>query len=448
VLAPPLAAGRGARYLSLVELAGGWARALRGGVSTAMPDTTRTERQSRRHGWIVIGCFAALAAATQLLWLTYAPITTGTAHHYRVSESAVGWLSEIFPLLYVALAIPAGKLLDRSLHGGLTAGALLIVLGGLVRVLGDDFAWALAGQCIVAVGQPLVLNAITKLADGRLPEHERHEGIAIGTAGMMVGMLLALILGSALGGARLHILLVIGAVFAALAVAALLASLRLPGASPSAVVAARRPLREVWTDGQVRVLAGLVFVGFGVFIALATWLQALLNHYGVSASSAGAVLVAMVLLGAVGSAALAPPVLARRAERRLIGASIVVGIGGSVLLALIHVFALDAVVLAIMGMLLLTDLPVILELSERRAADDGGTVAALMWLAGNAGGLVVALLVQALVHHPVPAFLLLAVCGCAAIPLLGRLAVAVPGSGMGSGARSGEVEVEVEVEVV
>jgi predicted MFS family arabinose efflux permease len=413
-----------------------------------MPETTRTEQQSRRHGWTVIGCFALVAAATQLLWLTYAPITTGTAHHYRVSESAVGWLSEIFPLLYVVLAIPAGKLLDRSLHGGLTAGTLLVVLGGLLRLVGDTFAWALAGQCVVAVAQPLVLNSITKLAHERLPERERHEGIGIGSAGMMVGMLLALVLGSALGGKGIHTLLVIGAVFATLAAAALLAALRLPGSAPSAspsasrgasrgalrgalrAMSARRPLREVWTDGQVRVLAGLVFLGFGVFIALATWLQALLNHYGVSANSAGAVLVAMVLLGAIGSGVLAPAVVARGAEPRLIGASLVADVVGSVILAFVHVFALDAAVLAVMGMLLLTDLPVILELAERRAGNDGGTVAALMWLAGNAGGLVVAVLVQALVHHPLPAFLLLAVCGCAAIPLVGRLragVVAVPG---------------------
>jgi len=446
-----------------------------------MADTTRTEQQSRRHGWTVIACFALLAAATQLLWLTYAPITTGTAHHYHVSESAVGWLSEIFPLLYVVLAIPAGKVLDRSLHGGLSAGALLTVAGGLLRLVGDDFAWALAGQVVVALAQPLVLNSITKLANERLPEHERHEGIAIGSAGMMVGMLMALVLGSALGGGRIHTLLVIGAVFAVLAVGALLLALRLPGAGVSSGAArrgaagaarrgaagagvgagdgaarrplgtarrplgtARRPLREVWTDGQVRVLAGLVFVGFGVFIALTTWLQALLNHYGVSASAAGAVLVAMVLLGAVGSGVLAPPVIARGAEQRLIGASIAAGVGGSVVLAFVHVFAVDAVVLAVMGMLLLTDLPVILELAERRAGNDGGTVAALMWLAGNAGGLVVAVLVQALVHHPLPAFLLLAACGCAAIPLVRRL-----GGGAGvvgaPGAGAGPVEVEAGV---
>jgi predicted MFS family arabinose efflux permease len=398
-----------------------------------MHDVTGTEQQHRRHGWTVIGAFALVAAATQLLWLTYAPITTGTAHHYRVSESAVGWLSQIFPLLYVVLAIPAGKLLDRSLHGGLAAGALLTVLGGLLRLVGDDFTWALAGQCVVAVAQPLVLGSISKLADERLSESERHEGIAAGSAGMMVGMLLALVLASVLGGARIHTLLVIGAVFATLATVALLIALRLPGAAPRLLAAdARRPLRVVWTDGQVRVLAGLVFVGFGVFIALTTWLQALLDHYGVSANAAGAVLVAMVLLGAVGSAAVAPPVIARGAEQRLIGASILAGVGGSVVLALVHVFAVDAVVLGVMGMLLLTDLPVILELAERRAGHDGGTVAGLMWLSGNAGGLVVAVLVQALVHHPLPAFLLLAACGCAAIPLVGRLRGAV-GAGMVAG---------------
>jgi len=387
-----------------------------------MDTATGTAPKSARHGWTVIGAFALVAAATQLLWLTYAPITTGTAHYYGVSEGTVGWLSEIFPLFYVVLAIPAGKVLDRSLHGGLGAGALLTVLGGLLRLAGDGFAWALAGQCVVAIAQPLVLNSITKLADERLSEQDRPEGIAIGSAGMMVGMLLALVLGATLGGGRIHALLVIGAVFAVVAAVGLLAALRLPGAAPSTAAAtARRPLRAVWTDPQVRVLAGLLFVGFGVFIALTTWLQALLNHYGVSANSAGAVLVAMVLLGAIGSAVLAPFVLARGAEQRLIGASMVAGIGGCVALAFVHVFAVDAVILSVMGMLLLTNLPVILELSEQRAGNDGGTVAALMWLAGNAGGLVVAVLVQALVHHPMPAFLALAVCGCAAVPLLAHI---------------------------
>ena len=148
----------------------------------------------------------------------------------------------------------------------------------------------------------------------------------------------------------------------------------------------------------------------------------------------------LVLLGAIGAGVLAPAALARGAERRLIAASIAAGIGGSVVLALVHLLAVDAVVLSVMGMLLLTDLPVILELSERRAGNDGGTVAALMWMAGNGGGLVVAVLVQALVHDPVPAFLLLAACGCTALPLLAGVsglpvpAQGLPGGGLGPGA--------------
>jgi len=61
---------------------------------------------------------------------------------------------------------------------------------------------------------------------------------------------------------------------------------------------------------------------------------------------------------------------------------------------------------------------VILELSERRAGASAGTVTALMWLAGNAGGLLVTVLVALLVHHPVAAFLALAVISLLAAPLV------------------------------
>ncbi len=73
-------------------------------------------------GWRVVGAYGLVAAATQMLWLTYAAITTDTARRYGVSVGAVGWLAEIFPLLYVALAIPAGALLDRWFRPGLALG--------------------------------------------------------------------------------------------------------------------------------------------------------------------------------------------------------------------------------------------------------------------------------------------------------------------------------------
>ena len=57
-------------------------------------------------------------------------ITTETAKHYGVSEGAVGWLAEIFPLLYVVLAIPAGKLLDRWFRPSLAVSGVLVAPAG------------------------------------------------------------------------------------------------------------------------------------------------------------------------------------------------------------------------------------------------------------------------------------------------------------------------------
>jgi predicted MFS family arabinose efflux permease len=374
--------------------------------------------------WGAVAAYALLAASTQLLWLTYAPLTTASAHHYRVSETAIGWLAEIFPLLYVVLALPAGQLLDRGFHRWLAVGAVLTAAGGLLRLAGDSYGFALGGQVLVAIAQPFVLNAVTKVAAEFLPLSLRPHGIAVGTAGIFGGMLLALVLGTILGGGEIHALLIIQAVFAVLAAAVLCVELsrRGEGAPQEEVVAVGvAALRAVWADRGVRVMSGLLFLGFGAFIALATWLQALLHHYRISANTAGSLLVGMVLAGAVGSALLPPLLVRRRAERNMVTASVVAVVVGGVALAFVHSIAIDAIVLVPMGLLLLTDLPIILELSERGAGSAAGTVAALLWLSGQLGGLVVALAVQVLVHHPTPAFLLLAAVGLCAIPLLFRL---------------------------
>ncbi|HUB37202.1 MAG TPA: MFS transporter, partial [Solirubrobacteraceae bacterium] len=269
-------------------------------------------------GWTVMIAFALVCAATQLLWLTFAAVTTETAHHYGVSVTAVGWLAEIFPLLYVVLAIPAGILLDRWFRPVLTTGGLLVGLGGLIRLGGDTFAWVMAGQVIVAVAQPVVLSAIGKLAGERLPLHERAAGISLGSAGSFVGMVAALVLGPTLGGdGHLERLMAVQAALAVAAALALTLALRLPAreSDHEHAAIAGNAARRLWALPTMRALCGLVFIGFGVFVALATWLQTLLQPEGVSESAAGALLVGMVLAGVVGCAAL-PPLLERRGSER------------------------------------------------------------------------------------------------------------------------------------
>jgi predicted MFS family arabinose efflux permease len=385
---------------------------------------------ARATGWPLVIGYAAVAGVSQLLWLTYAPVTDSAAEHYGVSVTAIGWLANVFPLLYVLLAVPAGLALDRSPRSWLASGAVLTAVGGLVRLGGDSFGWALAGQLLVALAQPFVLNAITGVV-AALPERARPSGIAVGTAGLFLGMVVALGLGSALGGGHVVALMYIEAVLAVVAVIAfLLAQWSTPAsaAEPIGTETGARGLRGVWTDPVLRRIAVLAFLGFGVYIALATWLQPLLEPAGVSESGAGALLTVAVLAGALGSGVLSAMVGARGVEVLALRAALVLAAAGCVVLAVAGGMAVAAVGAVLTVVALLTALPVLLALCERRAGASAGSASALLWLAGNLGGLVVAGVVGVVVHHPLVAFLLLAGVALAAIPAVRGEALAVHGS--------------------
>jgi predicted MFS family arabinose efflux permease len=364
---------------------------------------------ARRDRWAVIAAYAFLGSANQMLWLTFTPITTPAARHFGVSENDIGWLSEIFPLLYVLLAVPAASLLDRWFRPSLAVGAILTALGGLLRLGGPTFGWSLAGQFLIAIAQPLVLNAVTGLASAYLSPSSRPTGIAIGSAGIFLGMLCSLALGSALGQGHIHALLVIGGIYGILSAASLLLVL-LFGEHPqvSGDITGVHGMRTVWRDGYIRRLAAVAFIGFGFFVAFTTWFQALLKPAHISASTAGWILVATVLAGVVGSGVLPPTITRRHADHsfyRLAGAATC---AACVLFAFWKWVPAICVAACVSGFLLLACLPVLLEVAERLAGSAGTSATALIWLSGNAGGIVIALLVQAVLHHPLVAFLLMA----------------------------------------
>jgi predicted MFS family arabinose efflux permease len=373
-------------------------------------------------GWGVIVAYGLLAAATQMLWLTYAAITTDSARRYGVSVDAIGWLAEIFPLLYVVLAIPAGALLDRWFRPSLAIGSALVAAGGLVRLGGLTFGWALAGQTLVALAQPVVMSAVGKLAGEYLPVPARALGIAVASAGGFLGMLVALLLGPLIGADHLDLLLGVQAGAGVLAAGAMVFALRRPGSGSGESTAIERGVaRTLWGRREIRTLSGLAFLGFGVFVALSTWLQTLLHPSGVSDTEAGGLLVGMIVAGVVGCALLPAPIVRRGAERGFMWAVVWVGCLGSFALGVLPGLGGKAAVMLVMGALLLPALPVLMTVAEQLAGPAAGTAGAIVWMAGNLGGLVVALLVQVLVHHPTAAFFAMGTVVLFAAPLAARM---------------------------
>jgi predicted MFS family arabinose efflux permease len=365
-----------------------------------------------KNDWFAVGAYALVAAVSQMLWLTYAPITTESAAHFGVSEDAVGWLAQIFPLLYVLLAIPAGLLLDRWLRQTLVAAAGLMLVGAGVRMAGSGFGLALGGQILIAVAQPAVLAAVTKLAAERVEEDQRTTAIAIGSAGVFLGLVVALVLGAVVGAdSNLKPLLMINLVVAALAFVIVAIALRSASARESTESAAitRADLKRIYTDPVLSRLGAMIFIGMGVFNALATWLEVLLDPAGISSSATSWILVAMSIAGIFGAILLAPRVSARGTERGFLQVAAVAGAAAFLLLTAIHVDRTIGVVLAVVGFFLLGAQPVILEISERRAGHAAASAAGAIFLAGNLGGIVLAVLIQAINGHPSASFIVLAV---------------------------------------
>jgi predicted MFS family arabinose efflux permease len=377
--------------------------------------------------------FVLVSSANQMLWLNFAPITTGSAHRLGVSTSAVGVLSEVFPLLYVVLALPTGLALDRWFGRGLECGAVLTAGGAALRLAGHGYPPVLIGQLVVAVGQPLVLSAVTGLATRSLRPEDRPVGIAVGSAGTFLGFVLAFVLGLTVGSSRLHLLLVISAVYSIAGTVTLLVALRLTpladgrrsgGSEPHAATGWRKEvadLRRVWSDGVIKSTVIIVFFGFGVFVALTTWVQPLLQSSGVDVRTADGLLIVMVAAGIASSVVVPPIVARRRAQPAAIAVAAVGGLAACLMLTAHPGRATGYVALALFGLVLLPALPILLELIEHRTPERAGTATALLWLSGNAGGLVTAVAVGTLTGHPAVAFGLMAAVALVALPLAGHL---------------------------
>ncbi len=383
---------------------------------------TQTITSVRKNRWTILAGYGLLAGCSQLLWLSYAPITTQTHQVMDVSVGAAGDLAAIFPLMYVILALPSGRWLDARFERALSTGAILTAGGGLLRLASpSSYGWAFAGQFVVAAGQPLVLNSITKVAARYFPPEERTTAISVGSAALYVGILAAVLSGGPLfdaGGLRL--LLLVQSAVAVVAAVWVLFAVRTPATfhgDPSVAVS----LGWLRADRFLWVLGGLLFVGMGVFNAVATWLDSILGHFG-RGGAAGYLIAIMTVAGILG-AAVVPQAAAKRDQRRaLLLTTVSVTVVAFLAIAALHNVAFIGAVLFVEGFVLLAALPVVLDWSELHAGPErAGAAVGFLLLAGNLGGVVLVLIVQGLISNPYLALGALSAAALAGVALATRL---------------------------
>lgn len=269
------------------------------------------EKHTYTYRWVILGVFMAIMAIQQLLWITFASITSQAAAFYHVSDLGIGMLSMVFMIVYIFVSIPASWVIDT--YGFRTAvglGAVLTGISGLLRgFFASSYMWVMIFQIGIAIGQPLIVNAVTKVAARWFPIKERATASGLswlaGYLGLIVGLTLTPYL--ALSWSLSQILVWYGWSSVIAAVIFLIFAKEKPPISQDEPGRDERclvfdGLKQMIAKKDYILLMVIFFIGLGVFNGLSTWIENILKPRGFTSTQAGVVGGLMIACGVLGSA--------------------------------------------------------------------------------------------------------------------------------------------------
>ena len=286
--------------------------------------------------WIILLAFMAVVAVKQLMWITFAPITSSAASYYEVSDLSIGLLSMSFMIVYIFVSIPASWLIDTvGFRVAVGIGAALTGIFGLTRGwLAANYSLVLISQIGIAIGQPFILNAVTKVAARWFPLQERATATGLGSLAMYLGIVLGLALTPYLviRSSIDNVLLIYGIVSVIAAIFFLVLAKEHP---PTPACPPGQELRSLVFTGlkdtlrkvDFILLMVIFFIGLGVFNGVTTWIEDILRPRGFSITQAGIAGGLMVFGGVVGAVIL--PSLSDRYRKRV--PFILIALAGSIL---------------------------------------------------------------------------------------------------------------------
>jgi MFS family permease len=265
-----------------------------------------------------------VGALNQALWITFAPITSDAMRFYATSDIAVGLLSLVFMAVYILLFLPSAWLIDNwGFRGAVSLGAAIQAVFALTRgIFADNYTLVFISQIGIAIGQPLILGAITKLAARWFLKSERATAVGLGTLSIYLGVLVGLIVTPILFtriGMR-GMLLAGGIVSAAAAVLFIIMAREHPPTPPGPAGQDERALMFDGLKSMLRqkdfiLLLVIFFIGLGMFNGITTWIEEIVGPRGFSPAQAG-VAGGIMLIGGIIGAVVIPLVSDARRRRK------------------------------------------------------------------------------------------------------------------------------------
>mmetsp|Transcript_16041 Transcript_16041/g.23224 ORF Transcript_16041/g.23224 Transcript_16041/m.23224 type:complete len:423 (-) Transcript_16041:3-1271(-) len=165
--------------------------------------------------WVVLALYLAANIGIAIIFVSFSPITSVIADIYDVSTTWVEMCTLIIMIVYVPVTFPANYFLDEyGLRGGMIIGTGLTMLGSFIRIGAYfNFWFILVGNFVVALGQPFITNAPSKVSAFWFRPESRPFATTLGSicipAGMMIGYAVPLIITKGDGKSQVGLLMVI-----------------------------------------------------------------------------------------------------------------------------------------------------------------------------------------------------------------------------------------------
>jgi len=264
----------------------------------------------------------------QLQWLTFAPIAREARLVYEATPLQIDLLSMIFMGVFIVICIPASYIIDTyGIRIGVGLGAVLISIFSLWKGFSaHDYTMVVISQVGLAVAQPFILNATTKVAVNWFPIDERATAVGIATLSQFIGIIAAMIVTPLLvtqnaegvyqlGG----MLLTYGIISAGGAVLLLLFLKERPEVTLDQDEAEERfkvfeGFKHIINHRDMRLILILFFLGLGMFNAISTVIDQICQIKGLSTEQTGLVGGMMLIAGIIG--ALILPILSDKLRKR------------------------------------------------------------------------------------------------------------------------------------
>ena len=355
--------------------------------------------------WIVLFLFMIVALISQLLWLTFAPISSEMALLFQVTTFDISLLSLVWPIVFVITAIPVGIFIDKKgFKISVSVGAAFIAVFSVLRVFstinGHNFSLLLISQICAAVSQPFIFGSITKLAVSWFSEKEQGLATGLGTIGLFLGMMLALVLTPFLYLTfGITNMLIILAFISCAGTFLFLIFAREDKVIDGNEASTAFTIKDIWTLSKKRdfiILEYCFFVCVGGFTAILTWLEVMLNSlHGIGIDQAGIVGGLIILGGVIGSIAIPAVSDKFKKIKVFILVDLAIGTIAFYFIGIFQDFLLLAVICFILGFFLMSALPLVLQLSNRIAGFGmEGRASSLLWFFSQVGSILLIALIE------------------------------------------------------